>query len=220
MQQRTPNTILFILSLLVILLARCTSPASPPILASWSEQYAAAEAIAKDLGCEFVLSNAAAFPLRDESSASDKSIELRVTLVFQCLKSTGVTIKGVPGYASQSIYYSDHYLATTLSSDNIDLRPYAPKPTSVEQASMIQIGPQDALQLTLMNGETYMEEPVDHGNTWISLVWDLSEDHPESKNALTPTWDVTYYRENIVLHILVDAQTGAILKSYEENFIE
>jgi len=118
-------------------------------------------------------------------------------------------------YATQDGEYNDHRLAETLHVTGVAPHLYAPEPVAIERSAMLQIGPQDALQLTLAEGETYMARPVDSGNINISLVWDVPEDHPELKNVHAPAWHVIYYREDIQLHFLVDAQTGATLKSYE-----
>jgi hypothetical protein len=215
MRQRTPKTILFIQSLFVIFLVSCTPTVSPPVRASWSEQYTAAQRAVKDLGSEFVLAQASALPARLEPGAPDEPIELVVILVFESLKSTGVITENVPGYAMQIVEYNDHRLVTTLSAEAVLLGSYAPSSASLTRATMLQMGPQDVLQMTLREGETYMGKPVDRGNINIHLVWDISENHPELKDALAPVWHITYYRENIQLHILIDAQTGAILKRYE-----
>lgn len=215
MYQRMPKTILLIQLLLAVFLTNCDRPPSPPMLVSWAEQYAAAEGIVKDLGSEFVLVQAGAIPVRryPDPGTSDEPIELDVYLHFENPKSSG-TFQGHPGYASTLVRYNDHQLAATLSADDVALRAYISVP-ALERVSMIQISPQDALQLTLTEGEIYMGRPVDRGNIHIDLVWDVTKDHPELENALAPAWQIKYYRNNSRLHILVDAQSGEILKRYE-----
>ena len=208
-KEKTKVTV-FIPFLLAVVLTSCTRASDQPVLTSWSEQYTSAKKIVQNLGNEFVLVQVVAQPVRREASAPEKPIELKTTLLFESLKSTGAT------YDTQIVEYNDHHLATTLTVSDVAPRQYAPEPASLEQASLLRMSPHDALQLTLTEGEAYLGSPVEYGNTDIHLVWDVSEDQPELQNASAPVWQVIYYRQNSTLNILIDAQTGEILKQYEE----
>jgi hypothetical protein len=213
MQQRKPKPLFFIQLLLVALLTGCTHPVSPPVLNSWAEQYTAAQKLV--VGSQFVLDEAVAYPILEAPGAADEPIELRVILIFESSKPIGAT--GDPSsYAAEIVTYNDHHLATTLNVSDVIPRQPAPEPASLDRASMLQIGPQDAIQLTLTEGEAYMGGRVDKGNINIHLVWDVSVDHPELKSTLAPAWQVTFYRKNSKLQVLIDAQTGEILKRYEK----
>ncbi len=216
MLHRKLKTVLFIQILLATSLASCVRPTPQPVLASWSEQYLSAKKIVNGLGNEFVLVEVVTHPIRNELVTSHDPIELKTILVFKSLKSNGATGDPPNYYDTQIVEYNDHHLAETLTADHVIPNRYAPPPASVDRAAMLQISPQDALQLTITEGEAYMEEPVYAGNTDIDLVWDVSESHPELKDVLTPAWQVLYAHKDHVLNILIDAQTGEILKRYEE----
>ncbi len=215
MYLKKPRTAFCMLQFLAALLVGCTQSTAPPELASWSEQYAAARE-SVDLGSEFVLLDAVAYPANRVSDVSGEPVELAVTLVFESMNPTQDTAEGTPAYATQSVKYNDYHLAATLSSGDVALRPYPPAPAPLERRFMLQIGPQDALRLTSADGEAYMEKPVDRGNTEIHLVWDASKEHPDLKDVSVPVWRVVYYRGSDQLHIWVNAQTGTILTSDEE----
>jgi hypothetical protein len=205
------------LQFLVMPLMGCTGSSSSPHLASWSEQFVTARGIVGIDG-DYVLLDAAAFPVRRATSASGEPIELAVTLVFESTQPMKDAAGGTPGYAMQSVGYDDYHLPSTLKGDEVSIgRPFAPPPEAIERESMVQIGPQDALQVTLAAGEAYMGAPVDHGNTEIRLNWDISQKYPDLQGTLVPVWEVVYFRDGNSSIWLVDAQTGTILKNGEET---
>jgi hypothetical protein len=216
-----PKTIFFIQLLLASILTSCARPAPTPALTSWSEQYATAKKSITGLGSEFVLEDAVAYAYREEKTTPDSSetdtsnkpIQLKVFLVFESVNPTDA-----PNYSMQDVTYNDHFMDESLRVSEASPR-YPPPPASLEQAAMIQIGPHDALQATLTEGEAYMGKPADHGNMSIHLVWNVSEDHSELKNIQAPVWEVGYGRtKQDQLLILVNAQTGDILTRYEKHF--
>ncbi len=215
MQRSTTIILSGVLTLLVTFLAGCARPAVLPVRASWSEQRAAAERALKITGNDFVLISGLAEPVRGKQGASDEPVELNVTLMFVSRKSFQVNAVGAPLYATRIVHFNDHRLASTLRVDDEIQRAESPDPASLEQARMIQLSPQDVLQLTLKEGEAYMGRPVDRGNITIRLP--RASEKPSGLNA-PAAWNITFYRtSDKYLSLWVDGQTGTVLMRSEND---
>ena len=208
-----------VLFLFVLLLVGCGPSTPPPVRSSWSDQLAAIEqAFPELMGADSALIRGTAHPKRKpgESQGADEPIELRVFLEFQSQKPSQADTQGVPLCSTRSVVFSDYHLATTLASD-IDeafLKHRSGAPAISPRS--IRLSAQDALQLTLAEGEAYMGEPVDGGNTEFFLRG-LEDNSAEAKTHAV--WEFAYLKDkDHALSILVDAQTGAILKRIEGQY--
>ena len=213
--QQSTTIILAGLFALLSFLVGCIHSSSPPVRASWADQRAAAEHALKNMGDDFVLVGALAEPVRSKQGSPDEAVELKVLLSFLSQKSSQVNANGTALHAMRIVHFNDYHLATTLRVDDEVQRAESPDPTAVEQARLIQIGPQDVLQLTRKEGEAFMGKPVDMGNISINLPR-ASEKPPELKAKAV--WEITFYRtSDEYLSIWVDAQTGILVMRSEKG---
>lgn len=212
---RTPLTASCLLLVFLLMgCSRASAPSPPPVLSSWSEQFAAMERALHELGGDFMLDSAAIYPVRDKPGAPDEPIELRETFLFISPKSTQTGDDGAPTYAARAIHFNDHRLATTLRVGDEFQTSYPVDPKAGAAARLIRLSPQDVLRLTLAEGQAFMGKPVYKGNISISLVR-VSEIPPEVKAPAV--WTITYYRQEAYLSLWIDAQSGAVLKRLTEN---
>jgi hypothetical protein len=213
--QLSTTMILAGLFALISLLVGCARPAAAPVRASWADQRAAAERALKTMGDDFVLVGGLAEPVRIKQGSPDEAVELKVLLSFLSQKSSQVNVNGTALHAMRVVHFKDYHLAETLRVDDEDQRAESPDPTVIERARLIQIGPQDVLQLTRKEGEAYMGKPVDRGNISITLPR-ASVKPSELKDKAV--WEITFYRiDDEYLTIWVDAQTGALVMRSEKG---
>ena len=201
--------------LLAALLAGCSraEPEPPPVLSTWAEQAAAAERAVQGKGQNFMLVDAGALPVRDKAGAPGEPIELKVYIFFIGPEASQREGEREPRYDARLVKFNDHRLATTLKVE--DVRRARKDEVNPAGLGGVRFGPQDVLKATLSEGEAYMGKPVDRGNITINLLR-TSSVPPEIKAPAV--WDITYYSESgKYLTILVDAQTGAVLKRTVEE---
>lgn len=224
MLQRNSKTLWGITILFVALLAGCLTPVSSPVAASWPDQLAAVERSIPNMSDDFVPVDAAALPVC-ESGGTDKPIELAVTLILQDQKSSQLDTHGTSLYATRDVQYNDHRLGTTLKvQDEYLIERHLVDPASFERAHSIRFSAHDVLLLTLEEGQAYIGKPVDCGNIDIHLLgmWVTSSDEAQALWAILTElnahamWEIRSYGANAVLSFLVDANTGAILRRWEE----
>ncbi len=196
------------LFLVVLLLTACQPSTPPPVRSSWSDQLAAIEQAIPNLNTDFILVEATASPKREpgDSYKPDEPIELGMYLAFQDQTSTQADANGNPLAVMRYVTFNDYHLASSLSvSDKETHEPDSSAPKF--RARSIRLSAHDALSVTLAEGQAYMGVPVDRGNILIHLR--TLEDN-------VVAWEFTFYKgKDHTLTILVDAQTGAILKRTE-----
>src|SRR2546423_4950277 len=163
-RRRAPATACCLL--LSSLLTDCSrQPAPPPVLSSWSEQFAAMErAVQQKIGSDLVLVSGDIMPVRERQVAPGEPIELRSTFLFVSPKSSYIDNEGKPRHPAVIVHYKDHHLATTLRLDDEMQTIVHADPKSGEAARLIQLSPQDVLQVTLAEGQPFLKEPVNAGN--------------------------------------------------------
>jgi hypothetical protein len=216
MRERSKGYFLLIASMLAaaVFLPGCKATTEPPALSSWSEQISQSRELLGEEADDFLLFEAVAYPIRSAEDAPDGIVELDVTLVFR--NPTPAMTGG--GYATRIISFHDYHLASTIRMGReIPAIDGVRNPVSIDG---IALSAQDALQITIRDGERFMGVAVDGGNIEIHLVglknapaellalWSRDE---SVANHLV--WEILYLKKGSGLTFWVDSRTGAILKN-------